>query len=275
MSTHLLKYDCFRDYRRPMDTGDLVVDRSEAGIAQLILHRPHQLNAWTLSLEGAFFGALDAARVDPDVRVVVITGHGRGFCAGASRDMLGGASRPQGPRRQLRELAEYPKPVIAAINGPAIGLGLALALACDIRICSREATLGTAFATLGLVAEHASAWLLPRIVGRAHATDLLLSGRTVTGTEAESIGLVNRAVEPGSALPEALAYARVLIATGAPRSWATIKQQLVAAESMSLAEANDQSIALMGPALASEDHREALAAWREGRPPQFRPLPRP
>jgi enoyl-CoA hydratase/carnithine racemase len=258
-----------------MDTDELVVDHREAGIAQLILHRPHQLNAWTLSLEEAFFDALDTARVDPDIRVVVITGHGRGFCAGASRDMLGGAPRPRGLRRQLRELVDYPKPVIAAINGPAVGLGFALAIACDIRICARDATLATAFAKLGLVAEHASAWLLPRIVGRAHATDLLLSGRALTGAEAESIGLVNRAVEPGSALPEALAYARALIETGAPQSWATIKKQLVAAESISLAEANDQSLALMGPALASEDHREAVAAWRDRRPPRFRSLPRP
>ena len=256
-----------------MDTDDLIVDHSETGIAQLVLHRPHQLNAWTLSLEEAFFDALDTARVDPDIRVVVITGYGRGFCAGASRDMLGGAPRPHGPRRQLRELVEYPKPVIAAINGPAIGLGFALAIACDIRICSRDATLGTAFARLGLVAEHASAWLLPRLVGRARATDLLLSGRTLTGAEAERIGLVNRAVEPGSALPEALAYGRALIETGAPQSWATIKRQLVAAESSSLAEANEQSVALMEPALASEDHREAVAAWRDERPPKFGPLP--
>jgi enoyl-CoA hydratase/carnithine racemase len=258
-----------------MDTDEVIVDHSEAGIAQLILHRPHQLNAWTLSLEEAFFDALDTARVDPDIRVVVITGDGRGFCAGASRDMLGGAPRPQGPRRQLRELVEYPKPVIAAINGPAIGLGFALAISCDIRICSRDATLGTAFAKLGLVAEHASAWLLPRLVGRANATDLLLSGRTLTGTEAEAIGLVNRAVEPGSALPEALAYARALIETAAPKSWATIKKQLVAAEAISLVEANDQSVALMEPSLASEDHREALAAWRDKRPPQFSSLAQP
>jgi len=258
-----------------MGTGELVVDHSAAGIAQLVLHRPHELNAWTLSLESAFFDALDSARADPDIRVVVITGSGRGFCSGASRDMLGGAPRPDEPRRQLCELVEYPKPTIAAINGPAVGLGLSLAIACDVRICDRDAKLATAFAKLGLVAEHASAWLLPRLVGRARATDLLLSGRTLTGTEAESIGLVNRAVEPGSALPEALAYARALIETGAPQSWATIKKQLVDAEAMSLSEANDQSVALMGPALASDDHREAVAAWREGRSPRFGSLPRP
>ena len=255
-----------------MDTEELIFDRSEKGIAQLILHRPHQLNAWTLTLEKEFFAALDAVRVDPDIRVVVITGSGRGFCAGASRDMLGGAPRPKGPRRQLRELAEYPKPIIAAINGPAIGIGFALALACDIRISSRDATLASAFARLGLVAEHGSAWLLPRLIGRANATDLLLTGRTVTGAEAESLGLVNRAVEPGTALEEALSYARTLVETCAPQSWATIKRQLLEAEALTLEEANDQSIALMEPALASADHREAAEAWKDKRSPHFSPL---
>ena len=255
-----------------MDTEELIVDESEPGISQLVLHRPHQLNAWTLTLEKAFFDALDAARANPDVRVVVITGSGRAFSAGASRDMLGGAVRPTEPRRQLRELAEYPKPIVAAINGPAVGLGFALAIACDIRICSRDATLATAFAKLGLVAEHGSAWLLPRLIGRTRATDLLLSGRTVTAAEAEAMGLVNRVVESGAALEEAINYARILIDTGAPQSWATIKKQLVDAATMTLAEANAQSIALMEPALAAVDHREAVAAWREGRTPQFGPV---
>jgi enoyl-CoA hydratase/carnithine racemase len=252
-----------------MDSEELIVDNRAAGITQVILNRPHQLNAWTVALEEAFFAALDAARIDPDIRVVVITGHGRGFCAGASRDMLGAAPRPQGPRRQLRELVDYPKPIIAAINGPAIGLGFALAIACDIRICDRDATMATAFANLGLVAEHATAWLLPRLVGRGHATDLLLSGRILTGAAAEAIGLVNRAVEPGFALQEALAFSRALIERGAPQSWATIKAQLVQAEASSLGEANDQSVALMEPALASADHLEAVAAWRDKRRPEF------
>jgi enoyl-CoA hydratase/carnithine racemase len=275
LSTFMLKKTADRGYGQRMDNAELIVDGSEPGIVQLVLHRPHELNAWTLSLEKALFGALDAARVDPAVRVVVITGSGRGFCAGAPRDMLGGAARPTEPRRQLRELVEFPKPIVAAVNGPAIGLGLALAIACDIRICDSEATLATAFAKLGLVAEHGTAWLLPRLVGRTNATDLLLSGRTVTGAEAEAIGLVNRAVAPGTALAEALSYARTLVETCAPQSWATIKKQLVDTEAATLAEANDQSIALMKPALASMDHREAVAAWREKRPPQFSPLHQP
>lgn len=259
-----------------MQPTELIVNSTEPGIVQLILNRPAQLNAWTLSLEAAFFTALDAAATDPEVRVVVITGAGRGFCAGASMDMLGEAARTteRAGRRRLSELAEFPKPVIAAINGPAAGLGLALALWCDVRISAVDAKFTTAFARLGLVAEHGVAWLLPRIVGRAHAADLLLSGRTITGAEAEAIGLVNRAVEGAETLSEAMAYARELVNSGAPASWGTIKRQLIDADQLSLDNAYEQATALMVPALASADHREGVAAWREKRAPRFAPPPR-
>jgi enoyl-CoA hydratase/carnithine racemase len=261
------------EYFVTMQPTELIVNSAEPGIVQLVLNRPAQLNAWTLSLESAFFAALDAVAADPEVRVVVITGAGRGFCAGASMDMLGGAARPteRAGRRRLSELAEFPKPVIAAINGPAAGLGLVLALWCDIRISAVDAKFTTAFARLGLVAEHGIAWLLPRIVGRAHASDLLLSGRTITGAEAEAIGLVNRAVEGAETLIEAMAYARELVNSGAPASWGTIKRQLVEADRLSLDNAYEQATALMVSALASADHREGVAAWREKRAPHFAP----
>lgn len=257
-----------------METSELIVDKSEPGITQLVLNRPAQLNAWTLSLEAAFFDAVDAAAADPQVRVVVVTGAGRGFCAGASMDMLGSAARPadRKGRRALVDLAEFPKPVIAAVNGPAAGLGLALALCCDIRIAADDAKLTTAFARLGLVAEHGTAWLLPRIVGRAHALDLLLSGRTVTGSEAADIGLVHRAVDRAQTLTKALDYARDLAASGAPSSWATIKRQVADAERVSLRDAYAQATELMVPALASADHQEGVAAWRAKRAPRFAPV---
>jgi enoyl-CoA hydratase/carnithine racemase len=263
-----------RGYHATVEPTELIVDRTEPGILQLVLNRPAQLNAWTISLERAFFAALDAAAASPDVRVVVITGAGRGFCAGASMDMLGAAARPadRAGRRRLSELAEFPKPVIAAVNGPAAGLGLVLALWCDIRVCDSAARLSTAFSRLGLVAEHGVAWLLPRIVGRAQACDLLLSGRTITGAEAEAIGLVNRAVEGTDTLAEAMNYARELVNNGAPVSWGTIKQQLLDAERLSLGDAYEQATALMAAALASADHREGVAAWREKRAPRFAPL---
>jgi enoyl-CoA hydratase/carnithine racemase len=256
-----------------METKELIVSADEPGIVQLTLNRPAQLNAWTLSLEAAFFGALDGAAVDPRVRVVVVTGAGRGFCAGASVDMLGAKASPADRvgRRQLCQLAEFPKPIIAAINGPAAGLGLMLALWCDVRIAAADARLTTAFARLGLVAEHGAAWLIARIAGRSHAADLLLSGRTITGAEAAAMGLVNRAVEGPHTLAETLSYARDLVRTGAPGSWRTIKQQLAEADQLSGRDAYERATSLMIPALASADHREGVAAWREKRAPRFEP----
>ena len=264
-------------YRAVVDASELIIDTPEAGIATFVLNRPAELNAWTYPLEESFFAALDSAAGDPAVRVVVVTGAGRGFCAGASMQLLGNGDRSKRPdrarRRRLCELAEFPKPVIAAVNGPAAGLGFALAVACDIRFAAADAKLTTSFARLGLVAEHGVAWLLPRLVGSARARDLLLSGRTVTGAEAESMGLVNRAVTaPGTALAEALAYARMLVESGCPASWAAIKRQLLDADHLTLPEAYEQAADLMEPALVSADHREGVQAFRERRPPRFAPL---
>jgi enoyl-CoA hydratase/carnithine racemase len=260
-----------------VDAPELIVDRPEAGVVTFVLNRPAELNAWTYTLEESFFAALDSAADDPAVRVVVVTGAGRGFCAGASMQLLGDGDRSRRPdrarRRRLCELAEFPKPVIAAVNGPAAGLGFALAVSCDIRFAAADAKLTTAFARLGLVAEHGVAWLLPRLVGSARARDLLLSGRTVTGAEAESMGLVNRAVAGPGTLAEALAYARMLGESGCPASWAAIKRQLLDADRLTLQEAYEQAADLMEPALASADHREGVRAFRERRPPRFAPLP--
>jgi enoyl-CoA hydratase/carnithine racemase len=265
------------DYLEWVDAPELIVDTGETGIATLILNRPDELNAWTYSLETLFFAALDAAAADPAIRVVVITGAGRGFCAGASMRLLGDGDRSERPdraaRRRLCELAEFPKPVIAAINGPVAGIGFALAVSCDIRFAAADAKLTTSFARLGLVAEHGVAWLLPRLVGGAAARDLLLSGRAVTGAEAASMGLVNRAVAGPDTLAEALSYARVLVQSGAPASWAAIKRQLLDAEGLTLPAAYEQAASLMDEALLSADHREGVQAFRERRPPRFAPLP--
>jgi enoyl-CoA hydratase/carnithine racemase len=253
----------------------LLVEHDASGILQLTLNRPTELNAWSYDLETAFFGALDSAATDPAVRTVVITGAGRGFCAGASMSLLGGVpqSRPdRSIRRRLCELAEYPKPLIAAINGAAAGMGFALAISCDLRFCAETSVLTTSFAKLGLVAEHGVGWILPRLVGRAHALDLLLSGRTVRGPEAEAMGLVNRTVPEGETLRTAREYATKLIATTAPSSWAAIKRQLLDADLLTLPAAYEQAADLMDSALASADHREGLQAFRDKRTPQFAPL---
>jgi enoyl-CoA hydratase/carnithine racemase len=253
----------------------LLVDHDSSGILQLTLNRPAELNAWTYDLEAAFFSALDSAAADPSVRVVIITGIGRGFCAGASMSMLGAVpdARPdRAVRRRLCELAEYPKPLIAAINGAAAGIGFALAISCDLRFCAETAVLTTSFAKLALVAEHGVSWILPRLVGRAHALDLLLSGRTVRGPEAEAMGLVNHCVPDGEALRAARDYAAKLIAAAAPSSWAAIKRQLLDADLLTLPAAYEQAADLMDSALVSADHREGVQAFREKRRPQFAPL---
>ena len=259
------------------ESPELIASTAGDGVAVLVLNRPAELNAWTYRLEELFFAALDAAAGDPSVRVVVVTGAGRAFCAGASMRLLGDGDRSGRPdraiRRRLCELVEFPKPVIAAINGPAAGIGFGLALSCDLRFAAADAKLTTSFARLGLVAEHGVAWLLPRLVGDAHARDLLLSGRTVTGAEAAAMGLVNRAVTGPDTLAEALAYARLLVETGCPASWAAIKRQLLAADDLTLPAAYEQAADLMEPALRSADHREGVLAFRERRPPRFAPLP--
>lgn len=262
---------------RVADSPELIVETAGDGVAVLVLNRPAELNAWTYTLEERFFAALDSAASDPSIRVIVVTGAGRAFCAGASMRLLGDGDRSQRPdrgqRRRLCELVEFPKPVIAAVNGPAAGIGFSLAVSCDIRFAAADAKLITSFARLGLVAEHGVAWLLPRLVGDAHARDLLLSGRTVTGAEAASMGLVNRAVTGPGTLAEALAYARTLVETGCPASWAAVKRQLLAADDLTLQAAYDQAADLMEPALLSADHREGVLAFRERRPPHFAPLP--
>jgi enoyl-CoA hydratase/carnithine racemase len=158
------------------------------------------------------------------------------------------------------------------INGAAAGIGFALAISCDLRFCAETSILTTSFAKVWLIAEHGVAWILPRLVGRAHALDLLLSGRTVGGAQAEAMGLVNRGVPRGDALRAARDYASDLIATAAPSSWATIKRQLLDAELQTLPGAYEQAAELMDSVLTSADHREGVQASREKRRPQFTPL---
>src|SRR4051794_23867159 len=169
----------------------VLVDRRQHGVALLTLNRPDQLNAWGHNMAAQFFDALDAAMLDEDVRVVVVTGAGKGFCAGASMNALNsiranpsaGAGAATGQRTFI-DIALAPKPVVAAINGAVAGVGLVLALFCDVRFTTPAAKFTTAFARRGLIAEYGISWILPRLVGMTRAADLLLSGRVITGDEA-------------------------------------------------------------------------------------------
>ena len=175
----------------------------EDGVALLTLNRPDRLNAWTGEMERAYFGMLEDCAASEEVRVIVVTGAGRGFCAGADMQELqsigAGELDTEGiaaDRRPQSFPLSIPKPIIAAINGACAGIGMVQALMCDVRFAAEGAKLTTAFARRGLIGEHGIAWMLPRLIGPARALDLLLSGRVVLAEEAQELGLVNRTVAP-------------------------------------------------------------------------------
>jgi enoyl-CoA hydratase/carnithine racemase len=258
---------------------EVVLFDVEDGVATLTLNRPERLNAWTAELGRAYFDRLDECAAREDVRAIVVTGAGRGFCAGADmKDLqsigsgdLDGARADQDPRPQTHALT-VPKPVIAAINGACAGLGLVHALMCDIRFAAEGAKLTTAFARRGLVAEHGISWVLPRLIGPARALDLLLSGRVVLAEEAAQLGLVNRVVAPDRLLDEATTYARDLATNCAPSSMAEMKRQVYTDLGRGLGPALEEANELMVRSLLGEDFREGVASFVERREPRFAPL---
>jgi enoyl-CoA hydratase/carnithine racemase len=257
---------------------DLVLSERRGGVLVLTLNRPDRLNAWTDELEVRYFEHLDAAEADPEVRAVVLTGAGRGFCAGADLDVLEeatgdepGASIVNRPRPRNRPMS-LRKPLIAAINGPAAGLGFVEALYCDVRFCVPAAKLTTAFTRRGLIAEYGVAWLLPRLVGTSRALDLLMSARVVLGAEALEIGLVDRLVEPEALLEEAVAYAADLAANCSPTSMAIVKGQVLDGLGQSFAESYDESERLIRESFHRPDAAEGVDSYLEKRPPAFPPL---
>ena len=266
--------------------------------AKIELNRPDRLNAWTGELEQQYFGALRECAASEQVRVIVVTGAGRGFCAGADMQSLqdigaavsgagseNGAESADGapsvdadaPAAAHEQTPQtftlgVPKPVIAAINGPCAGIGLVLALMCDVRFVAESAKLTTAFARRGLVAEHGISWILPRLVGPARALDLLLSGRVVLGREAVELGLCNRAAPAETVLEETLAYARELATQCSPASMAQMKRQVYAALEEPLSKAVAEADRLMLASFAEPDFAEGVSSFVERREPRFEPL---
>lgn len=258
---------------------EVVLKTVEEGVALITLNRPERLNAWTGEMGHAYFDALEECDASAEVRAIVVTGAGKGFCAGA--DMAELQALGDG---NLEEISMVPderpqtfalsisKPIVAAINGACAGLGLVHALMCDIRFAATGAKLTTAFSRRGLIAEHGISWVLPRLVGPARALDLLLSGRIVLGEEAAELGLVNRAVEPERLLEEALAYARELATYSSPASMATMKRQVYADLTRELPEALAEANRLMGESFTKPDFVEGVASFMERREPRFVPL---
>lgn len=258
---------------------EVVLKTVEEGVALITLNRPERLNAWTAEMGHAYFDALEECDASAQVRAIVVTGAGRGFCAGADMQELKAlgdgdleaVSVVPDDRPQTLALS-ISKPIVAAVNGACAGLGLVHALMCDIRFAAADAKLTTAFSRRGLVAEHGISWVLPRLVGPARALDLLLSGRVVLGEEAATLGLVNRAVEPEKLLEQTLAYARELAVNSSPASMATMKRQVYADLTRELPDALEEANRLMGESFTAPDFVEGVASFMERREPRFAPL---
>jgi enoyl-CoA hydratase/carnithine racemase len=255
-------------------SSDPVLAERRGAVLLLTLNRPDRLNAWNDGLEQRYFEHLDAAEADPEVRAIVLTGAGRGFCAGADMDILSGKKDPSisGRRRPRNLPMALRKPLIGAINGAAAGLGLVEALYCDYRFCVPTAKLTTAFVRRGLIAEYGSAWLLPRLVGTSRALDLLMSGRIVLGEEAQAIGLVDQLVEPEALVEAAVAYAADLAANCSPTSMAVIKRQVMDGLDQGFEESFADSERLIVESFERPDVREGVDSYLEKRPPAFPPL---
>ncbi len=255
---------------------DSVLYSTAGGVAVVTLNRPDRLNAWSPDMTAGYLAALDRATADSQARVVVVTGAGRGFCAGADMSLLQGLSEG-GPRIAVAERPPYqmepavPKPVIAAINGACAGLGLIRALYCDLRFAVRGAKITTSFARRGLVAEYGIAWLLPRIVGLPNALDLLMSGRTLLAEEAAEIGLVDRLVDD-DVVGAATEYAGELARLSSPTSMRDVKRQVWGDLTASLEESVERAESLMAASFDRPDLAEGVASYLERRDPQFPPL---
>jgi enoyl-CoA hydratase/carnithine racemase len=267
-------------------------------VALVTLNRPEFLNAFTTAMGRGLQEAVAAAVADDAVRVIVLTGAGRGFCAGADMKMLQQitpraasgevAAKPNAAHAAQAGVAADPeldlsghyqgrfgyllqtgKPVIAALNGPAAGLGFVLALYADIRFAASEAKFTTSFAQRGLIAEHGVSWLLPRLVGPAHALDLLLSARKIGADEAARLGLVNRVVAQAVFMDEVMQYARTLADTVSPRSTAIIKAQIWKSPFQDFAAALAIADREMHKSFQTGDFREGIAHYLEKRAPKF------
>ena len=257
-------------------------------ICTITLNRPEKLNAWTRQMHLDLKDATHKAGADPEVRAIILTGAGRGFCAGADMGGLqaigAGSSVDRtsevtatlaggSPLAEFRMPYSYfpaiPKFIIAAINGPAAGLGFVIPLYADLRFAAESAVFTTAFAQRGLIAEHGVSWLLPRLVGISAALDLLCSARKFRAPEALALGLVSRVIADDKLVAETRAYARLLADTVSPRSVAVMKRQIWEAQFQSLAEATTQANHEMELSFQTADFKEGVAHFLEKRAARF------
>ncbi len=281
-----------------MSNYEQILLHTQDRVSTVTLNRPDRLNAWTVQMADEVRDAIGRAGTDPETRCIVITGAGRGFCAGADMGGLQSAvgtgtasiapsalhptdvSFPNAPGPDLGNaypgrfgyLYRCPKPIIAAINGPCAGIGLILTLYADLRFADQAAKFTTAFAARGLVAEHGIAWLLPRLIGEARALDLLFTSRKFTGAEAEAMGLVNKALPGDELMNHVAAVARTLANDVSPRSVAIMKRQLRAAYAQSFAESLAIADKEMSQSFSTFDFKEGVQSFVQRRPAAFKNL---
>jgi enoyl-CoA hydratase/carnithine racemase len=251
-----------------------VLSEIDAGVGVITLNRPDKLNAWTPAMRLAYFDTLERMAADPDVRAILVRGSGRAFCAGADLALI---RAPDAESEALRkaDTREYwfplsiGKPIVAAIHGPCLGIGLQQAMFCDIRFAAHDAKIGAPYVRRGIVGEMGITWMLTRLCGVGAANDIMLSGRTLTGTEAAAIGLVNAALDADTVFDHALAYARDLAANCSPLAMRTVKMQLYHDLMDGFTPSFERSERLLDEVLRGEDVKEGIAAVREKRPVHF------
>ncbi|MEZ5598751.1 MAG: enoyl-CoA hydratase-related protein [Pseudomonadales bacterium] len=261
-------------------------------VAVITMNRPDALNAFTNRMLAEIRHALAAAEQDPAVVGIVLTGAGRGFCAGMDMNALNAMSAGGGAREDLSALEANPgdaslgdnfqvaftyllsvrKPVIAAINGACAGLGFVFALLADMRFVEKQARFTTAFSQRGLIAEHGASWLLPRLIGSGKALDILWSGRKFDGVEADRLGLAERLLETGEACQAAIDYIADIARVASPTSLKVMKAQVYRHLNMQLGESVRESNDWMAESLARDDFKEGVRSFLEKRPPAFKRL---
>ncbi len=259
-------------------------------VATITMNRPDRLNAFTARMLAEIRHALAEAEKDPRVVGIVLTGAGRGFCAGMDMGALddmsaGGESADHdlssfdvdpgnpdmGPQfaTMYNHLLGLRKPIMAAVNGAAAGMGMAYALLCDMRFVEKSAKFTTAFSQRGLVAEHAMSWILPRLIGTSKALDLLWSARKFDGAEAVDIGIADRLCETGESVNDATAYLTELAQIASPTSLMIMKQQVYKHIDMPLGPSMEETVRLMQESLKRDDFREGVRSFIERRAPHF------
>lgn len=256
-------------------TDDLLVSR-DGHVLVLTMNRPERLNAISAPMLAALAGELQRANVDPEVRVVVLTGAGRGFCAGLDLKDFGGLGIGGDGAYRLFDLQNSPpvvlhrmdKPVIAAINGPAAGYGMDLALGCDIRLAAESAKLGAVFVRRGVLPESGGCWYLPRLIGWARAAEVAFLGDVIDAPRALELGLVNRVVPDDRLLEEAMAWAR-RIAANAPLSVQATKRMMRLGLDETFEATVDHTFLQLLPLFRTRDFEEGVRAFAERREPKF------